>query len=208
MIIWGSRGMQTRGESGEFNCPDCRSRQGYQRHKVERFFTLYFIPLIPLGTVHESIKCQGCNRHYVTDILNYDPSREQAAANQQIGEWYGRILCHFPAMTGRRDADFVHQVQLAYAELGVGSMTEAEVETGLGRNNNIGPATVSLSRCLNDRGREIVVRNALALATTGAALDDAKRAGITELAGKLEMSQTHLAGVFASAPQQPALTAH
>ena len=49
MIIFGTRGVTWNGESGEFVCPGCGgTTQQYTRKTIRRFFTLYFIPLIPL----------------------------------------------------------------------------------------------------------------------------------------------------------------
>ena len=41
-----------------------------------RFFTLYFIPLIPMGRAGEFIECQSCAGTFAKEILTYDPEVE------------------------------------------------------------------------------------------------------------------------------------
>lgn len=53
MIIWGSKmRYKTLGE-GEFYCPRCAATRRYLHKSARRFFTLYFIPLIPMKDMGE-----------------------------------------------------------------------------------------------------------------------------------------------------------
>ena len=60
MLIFGSHVRSRTTGVGEFTCPVCRSSQQYQRFVHQRWFTVYFLPLIPLGSSREQIACQGC----------------------------------------------------------------------------------------------------------------------------------------------------
>src|SRR5258708_6295186 len=73
MIIFGTRGVTWNGESGEFVCPGCGgTTQQYTRKTIRRFFTLYFIPLIPLDKLGEYIECQHCRNTYNEQVLSYN----------------------------------------------------------------------------------------------------------------------------------------
>ena len=48
MIIFGTRGITYRMAAGRFACPSCGPGTGFTHRRVRRFFTLYFIPVIPL----------------------------------------------------------------------------------------------------------------------------------------------------------------
>jgi hypothetical protein len=198
MIIWGSRGITHDEGGGQFYCPGCQSEQGYSKRRVQRYFTLYFIPLIPLETLGASVKCSNCRKEWVPEVLNHNPRLDQEAAHREITDYYGRVLCHFAIMAGRRDGDFVKQVVEMSGELDAAPISFEEVNRGLDRNNNPGPAVAHLARWLNERGREIVVKNALAAATADGSLTEEKRAAVSDLAQKLGMSDTHLVGVLAS----------
>jgi zinc-ribbon family len=60
MIIWGSRGITSSLAKGFFHCPRCDQQRSYDHKKVRRFFTLFFIPLIPLESLGEYVECQFC----------------------------------------------------------------------------------------------------------------------------------------------------
>ena len=85
MIIYGTRGKEVNIGSGQFDCPRCQSSQSYNHKQIKRYFTLYFIPLIPMGTAGAHIECQGCGGTYAPEILTYDPEaeREQNAATMR-----------------------------------------------------------------------------------------------------------------------------
>jgi len=68
-IIFGTKGVTSRIQEGQFHCPNCNSSQPYRHNKVRRFFTLYFIPLIPLGTIGEHVECETCKTIYNPNVL-------------------------------------------------------------------------------------------------------------------------------------------
>ncbi len=77
MIIFGTRGINRNVGAGQFFCPRCSTEQSYTHKAVKRFFTIYFIPLIPMGTAGEFVECQGCAGTFAMDILTYDPEVER-----------------------------------------------------------------------------------------------------------------------------------
>jgi hypothetical protein len=78
MIIFGTTSLDSTKESGAFHCPRCAMQRGYRWINVNRFFTLYFIPLIPLGSAGEYIKCDSCGGTYGTEVLSYNPEEDRA----------------------------------------------------------------------------------------------------------------------------------
>ena len=77
-IIFGTRGVKSTKEEGQFHCPQCNSSQHYRHRSVRRFFTLYFIPLIPLDKLGEYVECSSCRNTYIKRILEMSPVAERA----------------------------------------------------------------------------------------------------------------------------------
>jgi hypothetical protein len=77
MIIWGSKGKETILETGDFHCPQCGTGRKYQRVKLQRYFTLYFIPLFPTKDLAEYVKCAFCQRAYDFDVLQHRPQTHE-----------------------------------------------------------------------------------------------------------------------------------
>ena len=76
MILWGSTGKESKVASGQFHCPQCNRQERYDHVHVQRFFTLYFIPLFPMATLGEFVRCQGCAQAYKPEVLAYEPPNE------------------------------------------------------------------------------------------------------------------------------------
>jgi uncharacterized tellurite resistance protein B-like protein len=72
-IIFGTRGIRSTIKQGAFHCPQCQSEKNYKHKKVTQFFTLYFIPLIPLGNKGEYVECQTCRNTYIDRVLDIAP---------------------------------------------------------------------------------------------------------------------------------------
>ena len=77
MIIFGTKGRDSRVGQGQFSCPQCRMQRAYEHKSVKRYFTLYFIPVIPLGSAGEYVQCESCGGTFGTEILTYDAEEER-----------------------------------------------------------------------------------------------------------------------------------
>jgi hypothetical protein len=60
MIIFGHRARTTAIGEGTFHCPKCQIASGYTHQRVRRWFTLYFLPVLPLADLAEHIQCHNC----------------------------------------------------------------------------------------------------------------------------------------------------
>ncbi|MCC6524243.1 MAG: hypothetical protein IT373_16410 [Polyangiaceae bacterium] len=69
LIIFGSKAVTSCVTTGEFDCPYCHGRQPFKHMRVRKFFTLYWIPLIPLGVLTEYLQCQSCFGKYKPSLL-------------------------------------------------------------------------------------------------------------------------------------------
>jgi rubredoxin len=70
MLIYGYRNRESEIGTGNFYCPKCETQRLYKFKKITRYFTLFFIPLFPLGTVSQYIECSVCGRTYKPEVLS------------------------------------------------------------------------------------------------------------------------------------------
>lgn len=76
-IIWGSRGITSTLETGEFYCPRCnRDKLPYSLKSTRPWFTMYFIPLFPIGGTEKYVECQRCGGTFREEVLDYEPPSE------------------------------------------------------------------------------------------------------------------------------------
>lgn len=76
IIIWGSTGVTSTIETGEFFCPQCDAREEYTLKQVRPFFTIFFIPIFPIGSATRFVECRGCQQTYREEVLQYEPPSE------------------------------------------------------------------------------------------------------------------------------------
>jgi zinc-ribbon family len=80
LIIWGFRIFyRTLGE-GVFHCRKCGGDRQYRHRAGRRFFTLFFIPVIPLAKTGEHVQCTTCMTRYVMDVLSLPTAAQMQAA--------------------------------------------------------------------------------------------------------------------------------
>ena len=73
LIIWGTQTTPRCEAKGSFDCPRCSMRRTYALMAIKRWFTLYFLPVIPLGTRGRYVQCESCAETYSLEILGLPP---------------------------------------------------------------------------------------------------------------------------------------
>jgi zinc ribbon protein len=80
LIIWGLRTIYHVIGEGIFHCRRCGGDRQYKHKAGRRFFTLFFIPVIPLNKTGEHVQCQTCKTRYVTDVLRVPTAGQMQTA--------------------------------------------------------------------------------------------------------------------------------
>jgi hypothetical protein len=100
MIIWGWRSLTGVLANGEFYCPQCAARRPYRHEKVRRWFTLYFIPVIPMDNLGEQITCSHCRNSFLTRVLNNDPEKLKADQLDRIARDWLTLMAGVATLCG------------------------------------------------------------------------------------------------------------
>lgn len=69
ILIWGWRALRYVLGTGEFFCPQCGTDSPYQHLRQRRWFTLFFIPVIPLEHLGSFVECQRCRSAFTEAVL-------------------------------------------------------------------------------------------------------------------------------------------
>jgi hypothetical protein len=80
LIIWGLRVFYHTVGEGVFHCRKCGGDRQYRHRAGRRFFTLFFIPIIPLNKVGEHVQCTTCHTRYVMDVLTLPTAAQMQTA--------------------------------------------------------------------------------------------------------------------------------
>jgi len=82
-IILGATTKVAAAGGGPFFCPACKSQTNYTRQRVSRYFTFFFIPLFPIRTLGEYIRCGACHAELRPEVAKL--TREQI--EQAMAPW-------------------------------------------------------------------------------------------------------------------------
>ncbi|HEY7072072.1 MAG TPA: hypothetical protein VH479_18235 [Acidimicrobiales bacterium] len=74
LLIWGWRTRFKIVANGLFHCPSCGADRHFARKQARRWFTVFFLPLIPLKVLGEFVECQTCKKGYDERILQMPTS--------------------------------------------------------------------------------------------------------------------------------------
>ncbi len=192
MIIFGTRGVKSTIKEGQFHCPQCEAQQRYRHRKVTRFFTLYFIPIIPLGQVGEYVECTRCKGTYIPKVLNY----RQAQPSAKMLSEYEKAVKHCMVMIMLADGE-IDPTEMAMVEMVVNKFSHNKInQAQLAQyvkevQNNPEDISTYLRRVkstLNKQAKEYILRCALMVAAADGHIDESEIALIKGMAHTMEMT--------------------
>ncbi|MEZ6244258.1 MAG: TerB family tellurite resistance protein [Phycisphaerales bacterium] len=191
MIIYGWRGVTKTVDRGNFFCPQCNAEQGYQRKSVRRFFTLYFIPVIPLNKLGEFVRCDACRGDFREEVLQADP-RHAAGLRDAVRDAIRRVMVAIAAADGRLEDNEVSMLRHIYLDLTKTTLDEwelrNEIDAAVATPIDLGAELGPMAPHLSDEGKDLVLRAALLIAGADGHVDEKEMATITRVAGILNVA--------------------
>ncbi len=209
MIIFGTRGVKSTLKQGDFFCPQCDCSKSYKHKKVTKFFTLYFIPVIPLGQIGEFVECQTCRGTFVPKVLDY---RKNTNSDKFLAE-YEKAIKHSMVLImladGVIDENEMQTVLKIFNKFSHHDITLPELEAYVQRvqrnPEDISTYLKQIAPSLNGHGKEILIKCAVSVAAADGHIDDSEVKLINQMAIALEMTKSHFNGILQEmlAPQKP-----
>ncbi|MDQ3334481.1 MAG: TerB family tellurite resistance protein [Myxococcota bacterium] len=207
LIIFGTRGVTYGSEGGQFFCPDCEGKESYRHRRVRRFFTLYFIPLIPLDLLGEYIECQRCTSTYKISILDFDPQKSADAEEAEFQKAMRRVLVMMMLADGVIEDTEIEAIQTILGKLEDREVPRSEVEAEITRaqseQTSIETYCRGMAGYLNDSGREMVVKAAILVAGADGKFEESERDALASIATALNMSRAHFSGIINDLTRDP-----
>jgi tellurite resistance protein len=205
MIIFGTRGVTYSSGKGNFNCPQCRCEQPYNHKRVRRFFTLYFIPLIPFNLHGEYIECGGCKGTFRLEVLDFDPTAGAAEFEAEFHRAIKRVMVEMMLADGAVDEEEVAVIKNVYGRLAGTEISDDDVRKEIveaeTRTRDVAAALVDMAGNLNDNGKEMVVKAAFLVAAADGQFQEEEKELIGAIGQALQMTPAHMNGVIASMMQ-------
>jgi len=199
LIIFGLRAFYRTIAQGTFHCRRCGGDRKYLRRAGRRWFTLFFIPVIPLNAVGEHVQCTTCRTRYVTDVLN-QPTTAQMQAALPAG-----MRAAVSAMLRSGDPSSPVSRQRAIEAVigsGVPNYDETMLNADLARPSEaIRPALNRVGAQLTIQAREWYLAEVIRIAMADGPLSESERHAALAVGVDLGMTQAQVIGVVAMTEQ-------
>lgn len=202
MIIFGTKGVTTTSDRGAFFCPHCDHEQNYALKKVRRFFTLYFIPVIPISNLGEYVECDHCKGTYNTEVLNYNPHADRASLEAQFQAAAYNAVLHTLSLnpnTGSASFEPARRIlqETAGCDVSPDELSRDLEQIAEGRGDLI-RALQNVRDFLEVPAKEAVLKAAVRTASLNGALNEKQTAYLEQIGLNLGLSKAHTFGVVST----------
>lgn len=207
ILIWGTKGRTKATDTGDFHCPDCNHRRDYALQEVKRWFTFFFIPIFPMGTLGQYVECGTCRATYNERVLEMDPERARAEFEAAFSIAAKRVMFKLALADGEVDQSEIDQIALAFSniakrEIDAGDIA-AELEAARADTQSVTDYLRAVAPQLNDTGKELVMRAAISVAKADGHVDDTEVAQLHELVPALSLPRAYANGIFVEEGLRP-----
>ena len=201
MIIFGTRGVTLTKDKGHFYCPECRSQRQYALKRIRRFFTLYFIPLIPLDKLGDFVECKTCRNSFRESILNYEPDAAEVKFESEYQKAIRRVTIQMMCADGRVNDSTMQVIKEIHKNVSGSQISTDEIkkEISADRRNrsSVRNDLVKLALHMNDNGKELIFKSAFCVAAADGKIQKKEKELLEEIVRSLDMSPSHVKGVIA-----------
>jgi len=200
LIICGLRVLYRTVGQGTFHCQRCGGDRPYRHRSGRRWFTLFFVPVIPLAHTGEHVQCEPCGTRYRMQVLRIPTTAQMQAAIPAAMRAASVIMLRAGGGTSaaarRRAIDGIRGAGLAdYDEAALdGDLSAAAVLDEPGQD--LASALNRLAIQLEVPAREWFLAEAVRLGLADGALSDEERLAAREIAAQLGMTQAQARGVI------------
>lgn len=194
-IIFGTKGVTSTSDSGRFHCPQCRTERTYEHKNVRRFFTLFFVPLIPLDTLGEYVECQLCRTNYNTSVLAYNPGK-QKRYEAELNIAIKRVLVKMALADGVVDDEDIDKVHSIYSQITNSELTIDEINDEIilskADGRRVEQFLSGMAGNLNASGKKLVLEAAILIAGADGEFQDEEITLIESIGKALDLPASQI----------------
>ena len=196
-IIFGWRGIARTISEGMFFCPDCEGDRRYAQKSSRRWFTLFFIPVIPLNPLGSHIECQQCESTYSERVLQI-PTTTQIRAVTEVAV---RSSFAGTALADGWISPFEADCAVALSAAWFAGYTHQQFSSDVATfdSGDLFRSLHTLRPTINEHGKDRLLQALTLVAAADGNIDDAEHDRISIIANALGVPQSYLPGIMKQA---------
>ncbi len=179
-------------EAGKFHCPNEGGDRTYTLREMRRWFTVFFMPVLPLKVLGDIVECDACNEQFDRATLRYPTSatmehKIEVAARSLLGAVaVGHSATEQPAV--RELERFLGTPAYCASDLVAHARIQNEAQRA--------EALAAAGGLLDPAGKESLLMAAARASVLDGHIGDAHRALLIECGSALGMTAAHVEGVM------------
>lgn len=197
-ILFGIRVRLRTIEEGTFHCPHCGVDRIYRRRALRQWFTLFFIPVVPLRHIGEIVECTTCQERYDLSVLRLPTSN--TIANELAAAMRAAVAAIAEAGDPHRAATRAAAVAVM-ADASMAEYVDATLTWDLDHHADVGheDRLRRLATLLEPVGREHLLTQLAGIALADGDYTDEETRALDRAGGALGLSPAHVHGVLETA---------
>jgi len=203
LIIFGTRLRARAIATGEFFCQRCGADRNYVLQELRRWFTLFFLPVVPMGKVlGEQVKCTTCSTCYRPEVLNTPTS----AVFTETLRGAMRVAAIAMLTAGDRANPAGRQAAIdAARKTGAENYDDSWLEHDLVEldPSTLGQYLEPLSKGLSAQGKEGFIEQIARIGLADGPLNSNEAHILESLGAALDISAAHLRGITVTVANGP-----
>ena len=195
MIIWGWRVRKKTIGTGVFFCPGEGGDRNYEHRQARRWFTIFFIPLIPLKELGDFVECTSCENTYYPDVLKGKTASEIEDISTIAIRHVAVSMALADGTVDPRERDAAVTVVQRFASHPY-DLDDLDSDLSSLQVSALSDNLEELSAVLNEHGKENVLTAAVFLAGADGHVDRSEMEVARQIGKALTMSSAHIEGTI------------
>lgn len=195
MIIWGWRVRKKTIGTGVFFCPGEGGDRNYEHKQARRWFTIFFIPLIPLKELGDFVECTSCENTYYPDVLKGKTASEIEDISTIAIRHVAVSMALADGTVDPRERDAAVTVVQRFASHPY-DLDDLDSDLSSLQVSALSDNLEELGAVLNEHGKENVLTAAVFLAGADGHVDRSEMEVARQIGKALTMSSAHIEGTI------------
>jgi hypothetical protein len=193
IVVWGWRTRLKELRSGTFACPSCRVDRAYSFVEARRWFTFFWIPLIPLKRLGQFVKCSNCGSTFTEAVLEL-----KTTASLRDDLMVAVREAAVVVLGARPSAAAVDEALLMLTTFSEEDWHEEALRQDMANLDTSGLTgrLGNLAEVLNEHGKERLVSWCVRVGAAGGTFSRTRRATVMSIASDIGMTPAHARGVI------------
>ena len=172
LLIWGFKALYKVLSEGTFYCPREGGDRAYRRKQARKWFTFFWIPVIPLDVLGEFIECSQCGSTYDQKVLTL-PTAAAMTDNLTNAMRYAIVsMISADGVTDQAEKGAALEVMKRYST----TYTNEDLDRDLATldHKTLDDQLVQVAGTLNEHGKEELLSACLSIAAADGSLHESE----------------------------------